>query len=65
MNANDAAVIVCDVLSTVCLGLLGVTSIAGVSIGLTGWEAVALFSLGKGASTVLSHLAPVGSKRGS
>lgn len=62
-NVNDTAVIVCDVLSTVCLGLLATTSIAGVTIGLTPWEAVLLFFVGKSASTVLQHLAPVGSKR--
>ena len=63
MNPNDIAVIVCDVLSTVCLGLLGVTSIAGVPIALSPWEAVALFALGKASSTVLAHLRPVGSRR--
>ena len=63
MSTNDYVVIACDVLSTVCLGILGITSIAGVQLVLNPWEAIALFAVGKGASTVLTHLQPVGAKR--
>lgn len=62
-NWNDIGVVVCDVMGTICLGLLGVTSIAGTQIQLTPAEALALFCLGKAGSTILSHLQPVGAKR--
>jgi hypothetical protein len=63
IDYNDLAVITCDVLSTVCLGLLSVTSLAGVQLPTNPWEAIALFAIGKGASTVLSHLQPIGNRR--
>jgi hypothetical protein len=63
MSWNDVAVVLCDSASVVCLGLLGVSSIGGVDIHLSAWQAITLFAVGKAASTTLSYLKPPGSAR--
>lgn len=63
MSINDWLVIGCDVVSTVCLGLLALGSIGGTPVSFPVPVAIALWVAGKAAGTMLGHLQPIGSRR--